>query len=251
MQKRGDEEQQTLNIINNVIGRTDWDYACVKQINPRINYFKCNETLRPLFYKNEWSFDKCEKFTIAFSQAHYPIKGLHTLLQTIPYVRSYYPDVHVKVIGDSFLNKPSYRLSSYEQYMLDIIRRNELDSVIEWVGFLNEKQMIAHYVNAHVYVNSSNIENSSNSIGEAMLLGMPVIASDVGGIKSLLNHEVEGLLYQDTAPYMLGHSIIRIFEDKELAISLGKMARNRALKTHDPEENFRNMYSIYLRIAGA
>ena len=54
--KRGKYEIAALKLAKNVIGRTDWDKACAFQINPNINYYFCNETLRDSFYE-----DKCRE----------------------------------------------------------------------------------------------------------------------------------------------------------------------------------------------
>lgn len=51
-----------------------------------------------------------------------------------------------------------------------------------------------------------------NSIGEAMQVGCPVVTSDVGGVKNLLEHGKEGFVYQFCAPYMLACYINNIFE---------------------------------------
>lgn len=61
MEKQGKEEIFTLKKAKHCIGRTDWDYACAKQINPKIQYHFCNETLRPRFYESEWNYEECKK----------------------------------------------------------------------------------------------------------------------------------------------------------------------------------------------
>lgn len=84
--KRGVKEVKALKMVENVIGRTTWDKACSTQINPGINYYFCNETLRSEFYNNIWKLDECEPHSIFVSQASYTIKGLHFLLQALPLV---------------------------------------------------------------------------------------------------------------------------------------------------------------------
>lgn len=48
---RGTHEINALQKAEHVIGRTDWDFACVKSINPSISYHHANEILRPCFYE--------------------------------------------------------------------------------------------------------------------------------------------------------------------------------------------------------
>ena len=101
---------------------------------------------------------------------------------------------------------------------------------------------------ANVFVSPSTIENSPNSVGEAMLLGVPVVSSGVGGVMDLLKHGVEGFVYQSDAPYMLAYYVGRIFDDINLAIRLGKAAHARANITHDYEKNLRELLEIYNEI---
>lgn len=251
MKKQGEIEISTIKKAKHCIGRTDWDHACVRQINSNIQYHSCNETLRSHFYEAEWSYDRCEKHSLFFSQSHYPIKGLHNFLVAISKVKQCYPDLKVRILGKSpiptsFLSK--LKQGTYERYLTELIRCNQLEDNIEWLGQLDEGAMIKEYLRSNIFVCSSSIENSSNSIGEAMLVGVPVIASDVGGVKSLLKHNEEGILYQGTAPYMLADGIIRLFEDSQYASYIGANAKKRALKTHSISENYKQMYNIYKKI---
>ncbi len=253
MQKRGITEVSALRMAKSCIGRTDWDHACVKQINPDIKYYMCNETLRDSFYHKEWKPEECRKHSIFFSQAHYPIKGFHFMIEALPAIRKVFPDVRVYVLGEDIFHpvgiKNKIKKRSYQQYLCKKIKRYGLQDCIQWMGQLSEEQMAEQYYLANVYVCASTIENSSNSIGEAMLTGVPVVASDVGGVKSLLQHDKEGLIYQETAPYMLADCVIRIFSDDGLAVRLGENARLRARVTHDREHNLKTLLGIYKEIS--
>ncbi len=245
-------EQEMFKTVRHCIGRTDWDRACMRQINPDLNYHKCNEILRASFYDNTWEYDDCRPHSIAFSQTYGPLKGLHNLIEAVAIVRRTYPDVSVTVPSKSPLEKTTVReilkKDSYMEYITHMIREYDLEENFIWCGGLDEESMVKHYLQSNVYVCASSIENSSNSVGEAMLLGMPVIASDVGGMKSLIRHEQEGLLYQSDAPYMLADSILRIFDDKDCAIRMGQRASERAASIHDRTINTKCMADIYTLI---
>ena len=109
--------------------------------------------------------------------------------------------------------------------------------------------MCERYLKSHVFVSASSIENSSNSVAEAMLLGMPVIASAVGGIPDMLTDKKEGFLYQSDAPYMLAHYIMKLFDDDQISESCGQAARKRALYDHDQELNNQKLIEIYEKVA--
>lgn len=247
---RGFNEIKALSIVNHVIGRTDWDRACVEKVNPTVHYHPCNEILRSSFYEHEWRIDQCKRHTIFVSQSNYPIKGLHFLVEAMKEVVRFFPSCKVMVAGfDPTYSgnslKDRMRRSYYGKYLRTLIEKHEVGENFVFVGQLSESSMLEQYLSAHVYVMPSTIENSPNSLGEAMLLGLPCVASYVGGVPSMLDHNKEGYLYQVDAPYMLAHYIMKLFRDDQLAVNLGKMASQRARMTHSPEKNYEQLMSIY------
>ena len=91
----------------------------------------------------------------------------------------------------------------------------------------------------------STIENSPNSLGEAMLLGVPCISSDVGGVKNMLVHNLEGYIYQADAPYMIAYYVKKVFNDANCALIISKNAKSHAGKTHNRDENLKILLKIY------
>lgn len=246
---RGIYELNSLKKINHVIGRTEWDFACTKIINPRITYHQGNEILRDVFYEGSWTLENCYKYSIFMSQWEYPLKGLHIFLDAFKEIIKEYPNAQLITTGKNPL-KPNFKeklkQTYYDKYIIKLIKKWELEKHIIFLGKqLNESEMKEQYLHAHVYVLASSIENSSNSMGEAMLLGTPIVASNVGGISSMLTHGKEGFLYPFDEPYMLAHYIKRIFQDDKLAQSLSNAERIRAHQTHHIQKNIATYYNIY------
>lgn len=246
---RGLFEINAIKETSHVLGRTIWDKACTQQINPNAKYHYCNETLREEFYKHIWSVEKCDRYSIFTSQASYPIKGIHFVLEAMPIVLKKYPQAKLYIAGRDITNsstiKDKLKISSYGKYIKKLIKKNNLQDSVIFTGILDEKGMCNRYLKSNVFVCPSSIENSPNSLGEAMILGVPCVASYVGGVSDMLEDKVEGFLYQADAPYMMAHYIIKIFEDEELAIIISKNARRHALKTHDGATNTKRMIQIY------
>lgn len=250
--KRGLLEIEALKKVRHIIGRTTWDRACTFQINPDAMYHFCNETLRDEFYKHEWNIHNCEKHSIFVSQGSYPIKGLHYMLEAMPLVLKNFPDAKLYVGGANITKsetiKDWLKLSSYGKYIKDLIKKYDLGNVVFFTGVLDEKQMCQQYLRSHVFVCPSSIENSPNSLGEAMILGVPCVASDVGGVSDMIQHREEGYIYQADAPYMLAYYVGEIFKNDEIAVQISEKARKHALKTHDPNENLSRLLEIYKEI---
>jgi glycosyltransferase involved in cell wall biosynthesis len=252
--KRGKSEIEALQKVKHVIGRTDLDYACTKQINPNINYHFCNEILRDEFYKHQWNLEKCEKYSIFLSQSGYPIKGLHFMLEALPIIIEKYPDTIVYIAGNDITKdktlKDKLKLSSYGKYLIKLIKKYSLSEHIVFTGNLSEQEMCQQYLKSHVFVCPSSIENSPNSLGEAMLLGVPCVASDVGGVTSMMTHKKDGFVYQHDAPYILAHYVCEILKNDELALSFSEKARENALKLNKKENNTCALLDVYNKIHG-
>ncbi|MBO7520308.1 MAG: glycosyltransferase [Clostridia bacterium] len=247
--KRGKYETKAIKTAKNIIGRTDWDCACVKKINPSINYFPCNESLRDCFYDKQWNYDTCEKHSIFISQGYYPLKGMHHALKAFSEILKKYPDAHLYTTDANEESRPLfYRLKHttfYQLYIKRIIKRYNLKGKITFLGELNGPGMQDRYLKSNVFLLCSSLENSSNSLGEAMALGVPCISSYVGGITSLISHNTEGFLYPFDEPYMISYYIDKIFSDYKLANSLSKNARAHALITHSRDTNRNRLKEIY------
>ncbi len=246
--KRGLLEKETLNRVHHVIGRTTWDYACTKQINPKVNYHFCNEILRSSFYKSRWELEKCERYSIFVSQAQMPLKGFHIMLEAMSVVLKRYPEAKLYVGGANNSFKSGVLKTAYGSYLQKLIKKYRLEGRVMYLGMLQEEEMKNQYLASHVFVSCSVIENSPNSLCEAMLLGMPVVASMAGGVTDLLEHGKEGFIYQSDAPYMLAHYICNFFEDDVLACKLGMSAHTRAQETNNIEKNVERLLNIYHEI---
>jgi glycosyltransferase involved in cell wall biosynthesis len=251
-EKLGLNEREIFSKVRNAIGRTEFDMVSILEYNKRICYYSCNEILRPQFYEYNWKYDKCQKHTIFLSQGNYPLKGLHFVLQAIAELHHEFPDIKLFVAGDDITRRNGsvrehLRLSSYGKYIRKLLKDNELDSVVQFTGFLNEAEMVEQYKKANVYVMASSIENSPNSLCEAMILGVPIVSSYVGGVPSLIFSD-ECLFYQQNAYYMIAEKIRYLFLNPDFAIQMGIKAKNHAQRTHNRLVNADKTVCIYNEI---
>lgn len=250
-EKRGQYEIDAIKSVKYIIGRTDWDECCVKTINPTVNIYKCNETLRSAFYKTTWDYGKCEKHSIFVSQCTYPVKGFHLFLDIFPTILQMFPDAKIYTTGLSpFTESGTIKkgLTYYKVLLAKKIKMSQLEDKVVFLGNLDEKEMCNQYLRSNVFISCSTIENSPNSVGEAMLLGMPVISSDVGGVKNLLEHGKEGFLYPSDEPYMIPYYVKKCFEYNESIAEMNSNARKHALLTHDADVNLNCLLDVYKSI---
>lgn len=233
-----------------VMGRTTWDYACVKQINPDVHYFYCGEILNDIYYTNIWDVRKVKKHTIFVSQGSYPLKGLHQLLEAFPYVLKSYPDAQINIAGPDILRNDGLirklKRTTYSYYLEKKMKELGIPrEKVNFLGPLDAMGMAREYLSCNVFVLPSAIENSPNSLGEAMLLGVPCIASCVGGIQDMIKDRTDGYIYPFDEPYMLAYYICNVFKNTNHAVQIGKTARQSALEMFKKEKILDTTLQVY------
>lgn len=246
---RGKYEIKILQKSNIIVGRTSWDKACTFKITDINKYRFCNENLRDCFYNKVWDYNRINKYTIFVSQATYPIKGFHKILEAAHILKEKYPKLKIYVAGSNIISsnnlKEKLTISGYALYIKRLIKKYHLENNVIFTGILNDDQLSDMMLKCNVFVQASSIENSSNSLGEAMILGMPIVASYVGGTGDLLKDKKEGFLYPFSDYTLLAYYISYIFENPEEAKKIGINASNHAKITHNREENAKKMIEIY------
>lgn len=247
---RGKIELDYIKKVKHIIGRTDWDLAHTKAINPKATYHFCNEVLRENFYAgNKWAFKAAEKNTIFLSQAGYPIKGLHQVLSAVSLVKKQLPDIKIKIAGDNIVKSENLvdkiKRNGYANLIIQRIKKYDLSENVVFLGVLDEHEMKQAYLSSNVFICPSSIENSPNSLGEAQLLGVPSIASYVGGVPNMINHGISGLLYRFEEIEVLAHYILQVLNSEELCTKLSLNGIIEATKRHSQQHNVEQMVSIY------
>lgn len=238
-QERGELEIELLSKVNHIIGRTDWDRIHCWDINPFAKYYYCGESLRTSFYNHKWEFSKCEPYSIFISQASYPIKGLHILLQALSIIKKKFHNVLLYIGGTDITSVPLFKITQYGLYLKNLISSLGLRENVIFCGALSESQMVTRYLVSNVFVSPSSIENSSNSIAEAQMLRMPIVCSYVGGTPDITNFDPK-VLYRFSDDVMLAKKIIDIFE-------AGPNAHINCFneERYDGMKNTELLYSIY------
>lgn len=228
------------------MGRTDWDRAHLASVNPGAAYFHGDEILRPQFYGPRWELNACDRHSVIFTNAgSEPRRGIEVLVDAMQIVRREFPDAELRLAGTLGNRR------GYDRFLRRRIVQAGLENSIRYLGFLNADQMVEQLRCAHAFALPSFMENSSNSLCEAMLAGLPCAASYAGGIPSLIDHERTGLMFPAGDAPLLAESIQRIFRDDELASCLGRSARAAASERHAPARIVAQVMQAYETLAGS
>lgn len=245
MQIRAMKEQKILRGVNYCIGRTHFDKTEAERINPHIKYFSCNRILRSDFYSYQWDIKKTEKHKIFGIQSGVPYKGLHYAIKVIAKLKEKYPDVILEIPGGFKLDEPESKIASYPKYINKLIDEYGVRENIIFLPSLNPEEMAGHLMTSRLFYQCSLIENSPNSLAEAQIMGVPVVASNVGGTSSYVENGVSGILFDSENIDECVEKISRVFEDDELCLKLSSNGKSIARERHNVEKNTEKLVSIY------
>lgn len=237
-------EHIMLQNASNVMGRTTWDREVVTGLNPTVRYFHVEEMMRPVFFRYKWSIEACQPYSIIATSCRTPLRGTHELLKAISLLRDEYPEIKLRLAGS--ISKKS----GYGKYLQRLIKQYEIQSHVEFVGYLNEAALVSELIQSNLFVTASHNENSPNSLCEAQLLGVPCVATEVGGIPSLIRHEKDGMLVPPGDPAAMAGQIDRLFTHKELMEKISTEGRKVALMRHDSVMILDRLESVYNEIRG-
>jgi len=223
-------EKQIILRNSHFLGRTAWDKAIIKKLNPSAHYHHVGEILRGEFTSGSWVLQNTLPFSIFFGNAGGPHKGAHTTIKALKILKARFPHVRFRIGGRV---DP---MRGYGKYLNNLALSEGVRDKIEFVGFLSAKQVADELRRAAVFVSASLVENSPNSVAEAMLVGTPIVATAVGGVPEMLDNGRAGLLVPPNDPSAMATAI------EEVLLSPGSTeARSRrgvmvALKRHCPKQ---------------
>jgi len=178
--------------------------------------------------------DLAEPGLIVFVNSIEPRKGVRELLTAMNEICGEYPHARLILIGSD--SQPMVDGRTYSERVMDAVRP-EFRNRVCFTGRLDRGTgVIEHLRRASVCCYPSHVETFGVAPLEAMAVGKPVIYSDAGPARELIEDGVSGLLCEVNSPESIARSIKRIFENQSLAEKLGRGARERALALFGKEQ---------------
>ncbi len=167
-----------------------------------------------------------------------PMKGIECFLDAAGLVAARVPDAHFLVVGDN-VEAPGYR-----EHLQGVVAERGLAARVTFLGFRND---VADLLSAStVSVLPSLSEGLSNVLLESMAVGVPVVATRVGGSAEAVEHGVTGLLVPPADAAALAHGITLLLEHLHLAKCYGEQARQRVCERFSDERMARETEELYL-----
>lgn len=223
-------EREIMHSCKAFMGRTDWDRAFVSLYAPQARYFTCWETLRPCFYEPaDWTPPEIPVFVSTISGPLY--KGHDMVLKT------------ARILKNSGLSNFEWRIFGIQHLRFAEQKTGirAADVNVRSMGVVTAEELREELLHASVYIHPSYIDNSPNSVCEAQILGVPVVATNVGGVSSLFAPDRNRCLVPANDPLMMAARI-----REALATPLCFLSdRKASLRRHDKNVVIGRLMDIY------
>lgn len=193
-----------------------------------LNEFKTKETQDPTLKKEP---------VIGIVGRLTPIKGHPLFLKAMARVVRVMPSVKIRIIGDA--PKPQYK----EELML-LTRRLGLSHAVEFLGTRYDIPELLSGMSV-LAVPSVGEEAFGRVVIEAGACGVPVVATRIGGLVDIIQHEKEGLLVPADDPKMLADAVIRLLKEPALAESLAVSLKRKVEAEFNLELMFQKTLEVY------
>jgi L-malate glycosyltransferase len=166
-------------------------------------------------------------------------KGHAYLIEAMREVINYIPEAQLLIVGDGRM----------KAVLTNLTKALELENNIVFLSSVMDAQEALSLTD--IFVLSSLKEGLGLSLMEAMASGLAVIGSDIGGIKSLIQDKVNGLLVEPKDALQLSKSILELISNEEKRKFLGRNAQSFILREFSLEKTARKTEEVYLQCLGA
>ncbi len=171
----------------------------------------------------------CGDKNIMFAGRIEPLKGIDTLIQAMALIKQRYPSVIentcVAIIGgDPWADNPDAEMSRL-QAMRQVLG---IHDIVLFLGAKDQDVLPNYYAAAELVVMPSHYESFGMVALEAMAMGRPVIASEVGGLAFLIRDGVNGYHVPTRDPEALAERIYELLSNNQCGEEMGRAARQNA-----------------------
>ncbi|MFC2001653.1 glycosyltransferase [Chloroflexota bacterium] len=163
-----------------------------------------------------------------------PVYGIDYLIRSIPHIRQKHKDVRILIAG--YGNQKPYQQAAQEI---------GVEKNVEFIGTVPHAAVTEYLSRLDIFVMPSLSEAFGVSALEAQALGIPVVATNIGGIPEIVKDGESGLLVEPQNPKAIADAIIRLLDDEALRKRMGARGRKLVEEKYDWNENAKEMEALY------
>jgi glycosyltransferase involved in cell wall biosynthesis len=230
------------------VSDSDKDQQIALSLAPQQKYIVINNGIDTDFYSPQNFPDKTkirtnynikQKSFVLVSMGRLTSEKGHThLLTAMKEIVKKYPDSLLIIIGEGEM-LDGLKNQAYELGLMPNVR---------FTGALNDPRELLNVCD--IYIQPSLYESQGLAVIEAMAMGKPIVATNVGGLIDVIEHAKNGFLVNPANPQQIVQSVERLINNQELAIKFGEASRKRAIDVFSVNrmvENYRRLYLTYLK----
>ncbi len=188
-----------------------------------------------LAFKQKQQLNKKDKFTILNVGSLLEVKDQRNLILACKILKEEGYDFQCNIVGDG----PLYAR------LKELIHECELTEEVQLAGRVFQENIKNHYQEADIFVLTSNSENLPNVLLESMAMGVPVIATQIGGIPELIINRETGLLISANNVEEIANAIKLLMNDKALYEKLSLNGKMQVSKNFDFRKSIDKIINIY------
>lgn len=197
--------------------------------------YRIENPISPAFFEQQGN----KKSDLVFVGKMNERKRVLNLLMAVDQIRAKHASLSVKLIGGGD--------AAYIEKIHAFIKEHTLADCVELVGPLQQNEVAQCIAEAKCLVLPSIEETAPMVIAESLAMGTPVVATDVGGVKYMLEDGSSGFVVPPDDVGTLAERLSLLLDDDELRAQMSGAAR-LAAKAYHPDEVARKTQACYLRI---
>jgi glycosyltransferase involved in cell wall biosynthesis len=133
-----------------------------------------------------------------------------------------------------------------------LVEKNQIQDQVEFMGEVPREKLVEIYNISNTFVmasvnNEGNLEGTSIALIEAMACGLPVITTDIGGLKDIVRQVGEDLLVNEKDSLSIRDKIIKLYENKDLQKRLSNKSCHAAMNNYSLDSSINKVYDVYLQ----
>ena len=180
-----------------------------------------------------------DEFNIGIIGRITPLKGHLYFIKAMAKVSRSVSRIKIWIVGDSPVSKQAYK----EQVQV-LVKRLGLSHCTEFLGTQRDIPGILSNLDLLVLATTTH-EAFGRVIVEAQASGVPVVATKVGGVVDIIDDGVTGLLVHPSDPVSMAEAALKIFKDKQLAVTLAENAYKKVKEKYNVELMVKNTLDVY------
>ncbi len=168
-----------------------------------------------------------------------PSKGYEYLIEGFKKVVRQNPYLKLKIVG-----APDKAKMDYFQHLKTLVNRFSLNHNVEFCGFRQDVENVLS--EAKIAVSPSIIDEAfPRAVLEASACGIPIVATEVGGVSEIIENEINGIMVEPKNSEAIARAILKLADDTALADTIAQKAREKIEKMYSMEKSLTETAEVY------